>query len=155
MNALCLKDLADKTHRGLRGRVEGGKSAGGLCYGYRVVKSLAGGTVTTGEREIESAEAAMLNGPGVRGRSCPESNCQATEPGRDRWTVRRDLESKHHPRQFETRYRRPEQRAVRRSPDLESAALRQESGQWQTHLTAQSEFRVDHPKNSVSPDSER
>src|SRR5918995_303535 len=29
MNALFLKDLADKTHRGLRGRVEGGKSAGG------------------------------------------------------------------------------------------------------------------------------
>jgi hypothetical protein len=60
MNALFLKDLADKTHRGLRGRVEGGKSAGGLCYGYRIVKSLAGGTVTTGEREIEPAEAAIV-----------------------------------------------------------------------------------------------
>ena len=53
MNALFLKDLAEKTHRGLRGRVESGKSGGGLCYGYRVVKSLTGGTVTTGEREIE------------------------------------------------------------------------------------------------------
>jgi site-specific DNA recombinase len=60
MNALFLKDLADKTHRGLRGRVEGGKSAGGLCYGYRVVKSLAGGSLTTGEREIESAEATIV-----------------------------------------------------------------------------------------------
>src|SRR5918992_633731 len=60
MNALFLKDLADKTHRGLRGRVEGGKSAGGLCYGYRVVKSLTGGTVTTGERELEPAEAAIV-----------------------------------------------------------------------------------------------
>jgi site-specific DNA recombinase len=60
MNALFLKDLADKTHRGLRGRVEGGKSAGGLCYGYRVVKSLSGGTVTTGERDIEPAEAAIV-----------------------------------------------------------------------------------------------
>src|SRR5580704_2876575 len=27
-----------KTHRGLRGRVEKGKSGGGLCYGYDVVK---------------------------------------------------------------------------------------------------------------------
>jgi site-specific DNA recombinase len=36
MNALFLKDLADKTRRGLRGRVELGKSGGGLCYGYRV-----------------------------------------------------------------------------------------------------------------------
>lgn len=60
MNAVFLKDLADKTHRGLRGRVEGGKSAGGLCYGYRVVKSLAGGTLTTGDREIEPAEAAIV-----------------------------------------------------------------------------------------------
>jgi site-specific DNA recombinase len=60
MNALFLKDLADKTRRGLRVRVEGGKSAGGLCYGYRVVKSLSGGTVTTGEREIEPAEATIV-----------------------------------------------------------------------------------------------
>ena len=29
MNALYLKDLAEKTHRGLRGRIEDGKSAGG------------------------------------------------------------------------------------------------------------------------------
>ena len=33
MNALFLKDLAAKTHRGLRGRVEKGRSGGGLCYG--------------------------------------------------------------------------------------------------------------------------
>ena len=58
MNALFLKDLAEKTHRGLRGRVESGKAGGGLCYGYRVVKSLAGGTLTTGERDIEPGEAA-------------------------------------------------------------------------------------------------
>ena len=33
MNALFLKDLAAKTHRGLRGRVEAGKSGGGKAYG--------------------------------------------------------------------------------------------------------------------------
>jgi DNA invertase Pin-like site-specific DNA recombinase len=60
MNALFLKDLAEKTHRGLRGRIEDGKSAGGLCYGYRVVKTLSGGNVTTGEREIDPAEAAVV-----------------------------------------------------------------------------------------------
>src|SRR5438067_561302 len=60
MNALFLKDLAEKTHRGLRGRIEDGKSAGGLCYGYRVVKAISGGTVTTGEREIEPTEAAIV-----------------------------------------------------------------------------------------------
>jgi site-specific DNA recombinase len=60
MNALFLKDLAEKTHRGLRGRIEDGKSAGGLCYGYRVVKTLNTGTVTTGEREIDPEQAAVV-----------------------------------------------------------------------------------------------
>ena len=35
MNALFLKDLAEKTRRGQMGRVAAGKSAGGLCYGYK------------------------------------------------------------------------------------------------------------------------
>jgi site-specific DNA recombinase len=60
MNALFLKDLAEKTHRGLRGRVESGKAGGGLCYGYRVVRTMTGSTVTTGEREIEPTEASIV-----------------------------------------------------------------------------------------------
>jgi site-specific DNA recombinase len=59
MNALFLKDLADKTRRGLRGRVELGKSGGGLCYGYKVRR----GTVEdagAGEREIVPAEAEVI-----------------------------------------------------------------------------------------------
>ena len=51
MNAMFLKELADKTRRGLRGRIENGKAGGGLCYGYRVVRRLENGAVTTGERE--------------------------------------------------------------------------------------------------------
>ena len=58
MNALFLKDLAAKTHRGIRGRVEGGKSGGGLCYGYKVVKQLDGrGEPVRGDREIDMQEA--------------------------------------------------------------------------------------------------
>jgi hypothetical protein len=38
MNALFLKDLADKPRRGQRGRVEADKSGGGNSYGYDVVK---------------------------------------------------------------------------------------------------------------------
>src|SRR5262245_64009191 len=62
MNALFLKDLAEKTHRGLRGRVEAGKAGGGggLSYGYRVVRTMNGTTVSTGEREIEPVEAAVV-----------------------------------------------------------------------------------------------
>ncbi len=38
MNALFLKDLAIKTHRGQRGRVEAGKAGSGrAAYGYRVI----------------------------------------------------------------------------------------------------------------------
>ena len=60
MNAIFLKDLADKTRRGLRGRVEAGKSGGGLCYGYRVVRSLRDGALATGEREIHVEEASII-----------------------------------------------------------------------------------------------
>ena len=58
MNALFLKDLAAKTRRGLRGRVEQGRSGGGLCYGYDVVKSFDGsGDPVRGGRTINETEA--------------------------------------------------------------------------------------------------
>ena len=60
MNALFLKDLADKTRRGLRGRVELGKSGGGLCYGYKVTHATHDGAATTGSREIIPAEAEVI-----------------------------------------------------------------------------------------------
>lgn len=61
MNALFLKDLAMKTHRGLRGRVEKGKAGGGLCYGYRVVNKLdANGEPVRGDREIIPEEAEVI-----------------------------------------------------------------------------------------------
>ncbi len=54
MNALFLKDLAIKTHRGIRGRVEAGKIGGGNAYGYRVVQQLdARGEPIRGDREID------------------------------------------------------------------------------------------------------
>jgi site-specific DNA recombinase len=61
MSALFLKDLAKKTHRGLEGRVRAGRSAGGLSYGYRVVRELAAdGTPSTGQRAIEESEAKVV-----------------------------------------------------------------------------------------------
>ena len=58
MNALFLKDLADKTRRGLRGRIEAGKAGGGLCYGYDVVK-----------RSDAAGRAHSRRAPDQRGRS--------------------------------------------------------------------------------------
>ncbi len=54
MNALFLKDLADKTRRGLSGRIEAGRAAGGRCYGYRLVEG------DKGAREIEPTEAEVV-----------------------------------------------------------------------------------------------
>ncbi len=62
MNARFLKDLAQKTRRGLRGRVEAGKSGGGNAYGYDVVRQIdLSGDVVRGEREINQEQAEIVN----------------------------------------------------------------------------------------------
>ena len=61
MNALFLKDLAAKTRRGLRGRVEAGKSGGGNAFGYSVIRSFGeDGEIRRGDREINQDEAAIV-----------------------------------------------------------------------------------------------
>ncbi len=61
MNALFLKDLADKTRRGQRGRVEAGKSGGGNAYGYDVIKKLDGnGEPVRGGRSINEVQAKVV-----------------------------------------------------------------------------------------------
>jgi site-specific DNA recombinase len=61
MSALFLKDLAQKTHRGLEGRVRQGASGGGLCFGYRIRRGLKpDGTPITGELEIAEEDAAVV-----------------------------------------------------------------------------------------------
>lgn len=61
MNALYLKDLAAKTHRGLQGRALKGKSAGGKSYGYDVIKTITdSGEVCVGERKINELEAFVI-----------------------------------------------------------------------------------------------
>jgi site-specific DNA recombinase len=54
MNALYLKDLAQKTHRGQEGRVRSGMSGGGICYGYGLVPG------QPGVWKINEAEAAVV-----------------------------------------------------------------------------------------------
>ena len=61
MNALFLKDLGMKVHRGIEGRVRHGSSAGGNAYGYRVIRELnARGELIRGGRQIDPAEAAII-----------------------------------------------------------------------------------------------
>ena len=56
MNALFLNDLRQKTRRGLRGRVEAGRSGGGKAFGYRVVLS----SVERGGLDIDVEQAAIV-----------------------------------------------------------------------------------------------
>jgi site-specific DNA recombinase len=62
MGALYLKDLADKTRRGLRGRIEAGKSGGGNSYGYNVqVSYSSAGEPERGTRAINAQQAAIVH----------------------------------------------------------------------------------------------
>ena len=61
MNALFLRDLAAKIKRGQSGRIATGLSAGGLSYGYRVVKKLDDrGEPMRGLREIDEVLADVV-----------------------------------------------------------------------------------------------
>lgn len=61
MKPTFLKDLAAKTHRGMRGRGEERKSGGGWYYGCKVVKQFdARGSQVRGDREINEIEAAIV-----------------------------------------------------------------------------------------------
>jgi site-specific DNA recombinase len=61
MNAMFLKDLAAKTHRGLSGRIDRGKSAGGKAYGYDIVRTLRdNGEVNRGDQAINPEQAATV-----------------------------------------------------------------------------------------------
>ena len=58
---LFLRDLAAKTRGGQRGRVKAGKIPGGNSYGYKIVRRiLDNGSVSTGEREIDPVQAAII-----------------------------------------------------------------------------------------------
>jgi site-specific DNA recombinase len=61
MNALFLKDLAEKTKRGQRGRVELGRVPGGKSYGYNLVHNLLdNGEVDRGQRTVNEEEASVV-----------------------------------------------------------------------------------------------
>lgn len=61
MGEMYLKNLAEKTRRGVEGRVLAGKSGGGRSYGYDVAGGFAAdGAPITGERTINEAQAEIV-----------------------------------------------------------------------------------------------
>ena len=128
MNALFLKDLAQKTRRGLEGRVRQGKSGGGLCFGYAVVRKLdAAGEVVRGERRVNDAEAAIVRRifeEFAIGRS-PRAIAQSLNKDEHSRSCRRELGTFHHLWQLAARHGDPQQRALCRPAGLESPAVHQ------------------------------
>ena len=62
MSALYLKNLGEKTWRGQSGRVRAGKSGGGNCYGYDVVRTPSNaGEQERGGRCVNETEAAIVS----------------------------------------------------------------------------------------------
>jgi site-specific DNA recombinase len=110
MGALYLKDLADKTRRGLRGRVEAGKSGGGNSYGYDVVRGLGpNGLPLAGERKINAREAAIVcrifeeYAAGVSPRAIAKRLNAESVPR----PIRQGVGAEHHPWQPPARHRHP------------------------------------------------
>lgn len=61
MNALYVKELANKIRRGQKGVVSRGRVPGGLCYGYDVVPTLRpDGTLDRGLRKINEDQATVV-----------------------------------------------------------------------------------------------
>jgi DNA invertase Pin-like site-specific DNA recombinase len=131
MNALFLKDLADKTRRGLRGRVEAGKSGGGNAHGYDFVRSYdADCEPVRGRRTINPARAAIVREIFTRyaAGEAPREIAFDLSARRIAAPRGRRLEREHAQRQSQPRHWRLEQRDVCRSSRLEPAELRQGSG---------------------------
>ena len=130
MNALFLKDLALKIRRGLEGRVRQGRSGGGLCYGYDVVRKLdAPGEPVHGGREINEAEAAIVRRifADVRRRPLAPDDRDQSQPRRYPGPQAASLGAVDHLRQLAARHRHSQQRALHRPAGLEPPALRQGS----------------------------
>ena len=61
MSELMIEEIAKKTRRGLEGVVRGGRSAGGIAYGYRApIQHDAKGERVRGLREIDEARAEIV-----------------------------------------------------------------------------------------------
>jgi site-specific DNA recombinase len=139
MGALYLKDLADKTRRGLRGRVEAGKSGGGNSYGYDVVRGLgADGQPLTGERRINAREAAIVRrifeeyAAGVSPRAIAKRFNTEGVPG----PSGKAWGPSTHPWQPPARHRHSQGRTLYRQAGLEPPALREGPGDRKTGVPA-------------------
>ena len=128
MNALFLKDLALKTHRGLRGRVEAGKSAGGKAFGYEMARRHdERGEVIRGDRQINEMEAGVVRRifEMFASGSSPIAIAQDPERRAHSRTQRSGLARHDDPRPRRTRHGHPQERDLYWPGGLEPHAVHQ------------------------------
>ena len=148
MAALYLEDLANKTRRGLIGRVEEGKSGGGLSYGYRVKHDDRGNPVV-GELAIDPDEAAIVRrilSEYAKGKSplriATELNADGIPAPRGRGLGLRTLEAEQHYWKSAAGHRNPEQRTLHRSASLEPSSVCQEPAYREASVASESKLRM-------------
>jgi DNA invertase Pin-like site-specific DNA recombinase len=120
MGALYLKDLAEKTRRGLEGRVYAGRSTGAPAYGYTVVRKFReDGQLDRGLREIDPQQAVVVKRLCiVRRRGQSTEDRPDAQRRRHRWAAKWHLVQRHNPGAGRARRRVAAQRAIHRSACL-------------------------------------
>ena len=155
MNALFLKDLSAKTHRGMRGRIKEKRAAGGLSYGYEVKRETdAKGEPVRGGQIINPDEAAIVRRifAEFAGGASPRAIAKTAEPRGDPGARRQAVAGYDDPRTCRAGNRDPAQRALRRTSRLEPAAIRKGSVDRQTPGTPQPARRMDRRGGSRASD---
>ena len=147
MNALYLKDLADKTRRGLEGRVRAGRSGGGTLLRLRCRRPARSAAAAPSTRRGRGRPPHLR---GLRRRPVAEGHRPSAERRRRARTARHPLARHRDPRPPPARHRHPQQRALHRAADLEPAALRQGPGDRPAGLPAAIRRRPGSPRTFPS-----
>ena len=120
MNALFLKDLAEKIRRGQKGRALSKRSPGGLPYGYDVVRQFGpDGRPDRGLRKVNEHQAAVVkkNLRRLRKRHVCKADRKTTQFGGSAIAARRSLERElNHGQQSKERWHSMERDVSRASP---------------------------------------
>ncbi|NKX16853.1 recombinase family protein [Ochrobactrum pseudogrignonense] len=152
MNALFLRDLAEKTRRGQRGRIEKGRSGGGLAYGYDVSSD---GEDGAGGRCINERQAIIIRRifAAFAGRDA-QCHCDGAEPG-DYSGAGRAFLGRHHHSWAPGEGTGILNNALYRGSSSESPAFHQGSNHWKASGTPKSGDGMGHKGCSPSADYRR